>query len=144
MYAIRSYYGERGGVATLLLAPVAKGQDGPIEVDETGRIVRFLDARAPGTGPGRRCDFAGVHLLGSEVLAAARGVGRESFCINADVHAPLVAAGRPLYGFLLPEGAWWSDLGTPERYLAAHRHFLEAGRLPPASAGAPSVPDDGP
>jgi mannose-1-phosphate guanylyltransferase len=134
------FHEERNALATLSLAPLPReAQDSrraPIEIDETGRIVRFLGATAPGTsGNGLPCDFTGVHLLEPGVLRAAEAVGAKSFCINADVHKRLVAEGKPLYGFLPGSGSFWSDLGTPERYLAAHRELLQAGKIPPRAPG---------
>lgn len=133
------FHGERGGAATLAVRRVSDGERAPIEIDEGGRVVRFLSARAPGAGLGLACEFTGIHVLEPPILEALPpGVS----CINADVHSRLVARGVPLYGYDPGGDAFWSDLGTPERYLAAHRHFLRAGRLPAGSPGR-LVADDG-
>ncbi|RMG91393.1 MAG: hypothetical protein D6708_07435, partial [Candidatus Dadabacteria bacterium] len=116
----------KGALATLSVAPAAGG---PLEVDEQGRIVRFLDARAPGTGRGRPCEFTGVHVLEPEILAH---IPDRRCCINADVHRHLVGRGAPVFAHVLGEGAFWSDLGTVERYLSAHRALLGRGRVPRA------------
>jgi len=119
----------RGALATLTLWPARPGEDAPIEVDGSGRIVRLLDARAPGSAPGRPCGFTGIHLLEPEVLDAVPGA---PCCIVADVHRRLVARGAPVCGHLLEPPAFWSDLGTPARYVGAHRELLRMGRVPPA------------
>jgi NDP-sugar pyrophosphorylase family protein len=116
-----------GAVATLALRGAAAGTAAPIEVDAEGRIVRFLGARAPGTGPGSPCDFTGVHVLDPAILPH---LPDRPHCINADVHQRLVAAGAPLHGFLPPPGDFWSDLGTPGRYLGAHRELFQRRALP--------------
>lgn len=125
------WHRSKEGAATLTLRP-ARGGQAPIEVDAAGRIVRFLSARAPGTGPGRPCEFTGIHVLEPEILSCLR---RGPHCINAQVHTGLVERGVPLYGYV-PEGeTFWSDLGTPARYLGAHCDFLERGSPPPGSPG---------
>lgn len=129
--ALCRFHQERSALATLAVR-AAPGGAAPIEVAPDGRIVRFLSARAPGGRPGIPCAFTGVHLLEPEIL---RHLPTGRFCINADVHSHLVAGGQPLYGYLPPDGAFWSDLGTPDRYLAAHRAFLTQGRLPPGAPG---------
>lgn len=123
---------ETGALATLALRPLPAASSAPIEVDREGRVVGFLGARAPGASPGAPCDFTGVHLLEPEVLAH---LPAGPHCINADVHRHLVAKGARLVGFFPPADAFWSDLGTPERYLGAHRELLVRGRVPAAGAG---------
>lgn len=130
--AMADFHRAKGALGTLSLRRLPSGAKGPIEVDGAGRIVRFLSARAPGGGEGQPCDFTGVHCLEPGVLADLPG---GPCCINAQVHARLVERGEPLFGFLVPEGAFWSDLGTPERYLGAHRELLGAGRVPPGCPG---------
>ncbi len=122
----------QGALATLLLRLLPPGAKGPIEVDDAGRIVRFLARRAPGTRPGRICEFCGIHLLEPEVLESLPG---GPCCINAEVHAVLVARGAPLFGYLAPADGFWSDLGTPSRYLGAHTELLALARVPSLAPG---------
>jgi mannose-1-phosphate guanylyltransferase len=58
------------------------------------------------------------------------------------VHRPSVAAGGALAGYFAPEDSFWSDLGTPERYLGAHREFLARGTLPPETPGRLATEDE--
>lgn len=136
---LTAFHRRKGGAATLVLRPAPPGSAAPIERDSEGRIVRFLDARAPGAPEGAPCEFTGVHLIEPPVLAHLPA-GR--FCINADVHRRLVARGEPLFGYVAEGEPFWSDLGTPERYLAAHRAFLGAGRLPEGSPGRLVLADE--
>lgn len=122
----------RRSLATLSLRRLPPGSAAPIEVSEAGRIVRFLDARAPGAGPGAPCEFTGAHVLDPGVLAR---LPERPHCINADVHRAAVAEGAALAGYFPPPGSFWSDLGTPDRYVGAHRELLAAGVLPPGSLG---------
>lgn len=130
-------FSESGGAACLSLVRLPPGCEGPIGVDGEGRIVSFLGSIAPGCGEAVAwCDFTGMHILTAEVLREVSRVGatRDFFCINADIHAVLVARGTPLYGYL-PQDAHFCDLGTPESYLGAHFDFLSAGNLPSSVGG---------
>ncbi len=122
----------RGALVTLSVAEAPPGEDASLEVDDSGRIVRLLDARAPGSPPGRPCAFTGVHLLEPEILAH---LPDPPFCIVADVHRPLVARGAPVHAHLLHRGAFWSDLGTPARYVSAHVEFMARHGAPGAAPG---------
>jgi len=128
---MKELHAKNNCLATLLLRR-SDSSKAPIEIDESGRIVRFLASRAPGAGTGLPCEFTGVHILEPEVL---QNLPSGKFCINADVHAPLVSRGASLYGHVPDGNPYWSDLGTPERYIQAHMDLLAAGKLPEASPG---------
>ncbi|MBI5444827.1 MAG: NDP-sugar synthase [Deltaproteobacteria bacterium] len=130
--AMERFHRERGGLATLALRRLPAGDAGPIETDAEGRIVRFLSSRLPGAGTGTPCEFTGIHCLEPEIL---EHLPPGPHCINAQVHAKLVARGERLFGFPVPDRAFWSDLGTPERYLGSHRDLLASGRVPPGRPG---------
>lgn len=137
--ALARQHGETSAFATLALRPLPEGVRGPVEVDGEGRIVRFLDAKAPGYRAGRACEFTGIHLLEPVVLDH---LPPRPHCINADVHRNLVARGERLFGFVPVREAFWSDLGTPERYLGAHFKLLEEGCLPTAAPGRLVLDDE--
>lgn len=127
----------RGADVTLSLTPLPSGTPGPIEIDGEGRIVKFLDASMPGGGRAvRTCGFTGVHLLEPVVLEGVARAAREQekFCVNQEVHRVLLSRGLRYFGYL-PEDSYWSDLGTPESYLATHFHFLERGAPPEGTRG---------
>ncbi len=127
---------ETNATATLALSALAPGTAGPIAVDAGGRITRFLKGVAPGeASPVQSCDFAGVHLLGPEVLRGVSGIDEEVFCINTAVHSALVAQGENYRGYFIAPDAFWSDLGTPERYLTAHFELMKRGKTPPLARG---------
>jgi mannose-1-phosphate guanylyltransferase len=131
--AMVRWHRERGGIATIALRQARTGSRAPVEVDGSGRVVRFLKGRAPGAAPARSCEFTGVHVLEPEIFDHLPE-GRS--CINADGHQQLVAGGKPVFGYVPPEDGFWSDLGTPALYLGAHRHFLTMGGLPFGSPGS--------
>jgi mannose-1-phosphate guanylyltransferase len=130
--AMARQHRKHGGIATLALRRAPPGSGAPIEIDPSGRIVRFLRSQGTGVGGGVPCEFTGVHLLEPDVLAH---LPEPPCCINADVHAARVSRGTPLFGYLAPENSFWSDLGTVRRYLEAHRKLLDQGKVPAGSLG---------
>jgi NDP-sugar pyrophosphorylase family protein len=132
LVAMMNQHRKTGAVVTLTLREAAAGAAAPLEVDAAGRVVRFLGARAPGAEPGTPCEFTGTHLLDPTVLLR---LPDRPHCINADVHQKLVGFGAPVYGFLTRPEDFWSDLGTPERYLGAHRELLRRGAVPEGCPG---------
>ncbi|OGL62144.1 MAG: hypothetical protein A3J27_12995 [Candidatus Tectomicrobia bacterium RIFCSPLOWO2_12_FULL_69_37] len=120
----------RGGfLATLVLrqSPEA-GRYGLLAADEGGRLRRFLRARAPGAAQGLLTEamFTGLSVLSPAVLDRIPG-GRPCG-ISEEIYPPMIAEGVPLGAVLTT--APWADVGTPERFLAAHEDLL-AGRFLP-------------
>ncbi|MBI3182573.1 MAG: NDP-sugar synthase [Myxococcales bacterium] len=113
--------------ATMVLLPMPAGQGyAPVEIDGGG-AVRRIAGRGPGGDRLSSWHFSGVHVLSPQVLEHMEQ-GPED--INRDVYPRLIAAGATVRGHLLESrSAYWSDLGTLERYAAAHRDLL-FGRVP--------------
>jgi mannose-1-phosphate guanylyltransferase len=65
--------------------------------------------------------FSGVHIVEPRVVEAVPRSG--SACINRDVYLALVARGERVHGHVV-EGGYWSDLGTPARYLATQNDLM--------------------
>ncbi len=131
--AMARFHAQRGARATLSVAPLPRGEKGPIAVDTEGRVVGFLNSNIRGEPTGTQYQFTGVHLLESEVLKEIEALGPGNRCINSGVHLPAFGDGKPLWGYQC-EG-FWSDLGTPESYLAAHRALLASGDIPAGAVG---------
>lgn len=114
-----------GAIATMVLREdPAMTRFGALGVDSEGRIIDFVGrARAPGEVV-RRGLFTGIHVLTAAVLAH---LPEGEVCINRTAYTQLVALGQNVQS-CFQEG-FWSDVGTPERYLEAHQAVLE-GRLP--------------
>lgn len=109
-----------GAVATLVLLPMPPGATfASVDVDEGG-AVRRIAGRGPGGDNLRPWHFSGVHLLSPRVLAAMSESGPED--INRDVYPRLLGQGALIRGVVVQ--AAWSDVGTPERYLAAQGALL--------------------
>ena len=126
--SVIAWHRERGATATMVLRtdPSNRGY-GAIEVDETGRIRRFL-----GQPPDFPCElssmmFTGVHVFEPRIFSYMRE-GR--FGINAETYPAMMASGEPLYGYRF-EG-FWTVLDTHD-LLADGRRAIAAGGVLAAS-----------
>ncbi len=132
--AMVAFHRERGAAATIALTHVEDARPfGLVPTERDGRVLEFREKPAE-LVPG---DInAGTYVLEPSALDGW-AVG-ENVSIERQIFPDLIAAGRPVYGFL--SDAYWLDLGTPEKYLQAHFDIL-AGRVggEPAYA-APHVP----
>ncbi len=95
--------------ATLLLVP----QRGPLTVDleADGRIASFR--RPHGEGG---YTFAGIHIIRRDIFDFVPE-GPSSIIV---AYEKALAAGLAVNGLAVDEPVYWSDLGTPERYIRAH------------------------
>lgn len=116
---------QTGAIATMVLREdPAMERFGALGVDTSGRILDFVGrARAPGEVC-RRGLFTGVHVLTGKVLER---LPEGEVCINRTAYTQLVAEAQNVQSYF--QEGFWSDVGTPERYLEAHQAVLE-GRLP--------------
>lgn len=113
-------------LATMVLLPMPPGaRYATVEVDAGGAVRRIAGAFGPGGGALVPWHFSGVHVLSPELLEAVPAEPFEAD-VNRHVYPPLMAGGR-IRGFVAD--GYWSDLGTPRRYLEATRDVLE-GRVP--------------
>jgi mannose-1-phosphate guanylyltransferase len=63
---------------------------------------------------------AGIYVLEPEILAQIPASTRSMF--EHDIFPSLLDNGEPILGY--PSGAYWIDIGTPEKYLKAHHDLL--------------------
>jgi mannose-1-phosphate guanylyltransferase len=115
---------DRGSTATLALMPV---QDpaayGLAETDSESRIVRFLEKPKPEDLVGLATNNinAGVYVLEPSVLDLMPKGENRSF--EYDVFPEILKQKMPFFAYIM-SGEYWSDIGTPASYLAAHNDFL--------------------
>ncbi len=119
-----------GAVATIALARVEDTSSfGVVVCDAGGYVRRCVEKPPPGTIAVDTVN-AGTYVLEPDLLAPFPP--DEPLSFEGAVFPGLVEAGRPVRGVVA--GTYWQDLGTPRRYLDAHRAVLE-GRcgwpLPP-------------
>lgn len=99
-----------GAAATLLLVP---GR-GPLTVDlhPDGRVADFR--RPHGQG---QFTFAGIHLIRRDIFDFVPPDGPYSIIV---AYEKALAAGLAVNGLAVESHCYWSDLGTPGRYIRAH------------------------
>jgi mannose-1-phosphate guanylyltransferase len=120
----------RGATATIALAPVADpSRYGLVRTDGDGGVLGFLEKPEPDEIDTDLIN-AGTYVLEPTVLDLIED-GR-AVSIERETFPSLVGAGL----FALPQGGYWSDVGTPESYIAAH-HDLLAGRIRSQLIGSP-------
>ncbi len=113
-----------GALATMVLQPMPSGETyAAVELDAAGTVRRIA-----GHGPGGEgltpWHFTGVHVMSPRVFDFMSPQGAED--INRDVYVRAMAAGQTVRGARVD--GYWSDLGTPSRYLATVQDVL-AGRV---------------
>jgi mannose-1-phosphate guanylyltransferase len=129
-----SEHRDRGAAATIALHPVEDVRAfGVVVRDGDGRVAAFREKPEEG-GSGEI--NAGTYVLEPAALRPWSGAGAAS--IERDIFPRLIADGAPVHGF--PADAYWTDLGTPERYLEAHLDLLR-GAVLGASYEAPWLGD---
>jgi mannose-1-phosphate guanylyltransferase len=110
-----------GAVATMVLRPMPEGQSyAAVELDGYNG-VRRIAGQGPGGANLTSWHFTGVHIIEPSVLAAIPQSGEA--CINRQVYLPLIASGARVHGHIVRDG-YWSDLGTPSRFLATQAELL--------------------
>lgn len=107
----------KNATATLVLRPDENAdQYGSMDIDERGRICRFLNSKAPmqPAGPTRKLMFSGVQLLEPAVFDyMSAGATTRKFSTTRETYPKMLVAGEALYGFYFD--GFWQDLGTLDR-----------------------------
>jgi mannose-1-phosphate guanylyltransferase len=132
-----------GAAATMVLMPLPPGEKyAAVELDAGGQ-VRRIAGHGPGAGALTPWHFTGVHVMSPRVFDFMSAEGPED--INRDVYVRMIEAGLSIRGHEVK--SYWSDLGTPGRYLATVQDVL-GGRAelsglgedsPLAGGGGPPV-----
>lgn len=119
--ALVALHRARAASATLALVEVDDpSRYGVVEREADGTVLRFVEKPAPGESASNLVN-AGAYVLEPSVLDAIPA-GR-AVSIEREIFPALVGNGLAA----LPLAGYWSDVGTPESYLAAHVHLLEHG-----------------
>ncbi|HEV8721781.1 MAG TPA: nucleotidyltransferase family protein [Candidatus Binatia bacterium] len=125
-----AFHKKMSAAATLVLRPDENAdQYGSMDVDDRGKICRFLQSKAPigPSGPIRKLMFTGVQILEPKVFDYMNASeARQKFSTTKETYPKMLLAGEALYGFCF-EG-FWQDLGTSERIKNAEES-LGLGRV---------------
>jgi mannose-1-phosphate guanylyltransferase len=109
--------------ATIHLTPVEDPWAyGVVDVDNNGRVHRFVEKPAPGTEPSNLIN-AGTYVLEARVLDRIEGGRKVS--IERETFPAVVAAGGL---FAMATDDYWIDTGRPEPYLQANLDVLNGVR----------------
>ena len=132
--AMLGFHRSRDAEGTIVLTPVEDPSAfGVVPTDEDGRVQGFIEKPPPGEAPTNLIN-AGVYILEPSVLERIpEGV---EWSAERALFPGLVEEGARLYA--TATDAYWMDVGTPEKYLAANLDAL-AGRF-----RTEAVPDPGP
>ncbi len=122
--------------ASMVLLPMPEGENyNAVELD-AAHHVRAIAGQGPGGEKLTRWHFTGVHVMTPKVFDFMASTGPED--INRDVYVRMMERGLQIAGHVLESNdVYWSDMGTPQRYAAAHQQLL-FGQVPVAAFGAKS------
>ena len=123
---------QSGALATMVLMPMPAGaRYGSVEADDSGRVRRIAGC-GPGGGSLQPWHFTGVHVMSPAVFDFMAGSGPED--INADVYPRILEQDLPIRAEIVH--SYWSDLGTPGKYLQTQLDVL-ARRTPELGDASP-------
>ncbi len=118
--AMARFHRDSGAMVTIALTQVEDPSAfGVVDMDESGRVSRFVEKPAPGEAPSNWVN-AGTYLVEPEALAQAP-LG-EHYMFERGLFPKLLEMGAPVYGYR--SNAYWADLGTPTSYARVHRDML--------------------
>ncbi len=115
-----AYHRKQGALVTIALKAVPNPLEfGIVITSERGRIIRFLEKPTWGQVFSDTVN-TGIYVMEPEVLDHVP-VG-ESVDWSGDVFPQLLAAGAPLFGYVV--GGYWEDVGTIPSFLRAQADVL--------------------
>jgi NDP-sugar pyrophosphorylase family protein len=131
--ALIALHRARRAKATIVLTPVENPSAyGLVETDEAGNVRAFLEKP---TLDQIRCNTinAGVYVLEPETLER---IPRDTtFSIERGYFPSLIANGEAFVA--LVSSGYWLDIGTPDKYLQAHRDIMDGRFVAPPFATTP-------
>lgn len=132
--ALVRFHRERDAVATIALTEVPDpSQFGIVDLDDQGRIVRFLEKPKPEESFSKLVN-AGIYVLEPEVLDVIPP--NRKFDFARDVFPLLLKKGQPVYGKRI-QGVWM-DIGQPHDLWKASMEVVRREGHPVSFAGVES------
>ena len=121
---MRKFHREKEADITISLTPVEDPSSyGLVPIDDNGRVIEFLEK--PGTDQiVTNLINAGTYIIEPHMMDMAPGGERYSF--ERGLFPRALKEGCKVYGYV--SGAYWLDVGTPEKYLSAH-HDIALGKI---------------
>ncbi|RPH81484.1 MAG: NDP-sugar synthase [Nitrospiraceae bacterium] len=131
--ALCLFHQQRAAIATLVLRKDPEATRwGLVEMESDNRIVRITGRGRADQVPTEPRMFAGIHVLQPRLL---RDVPKDSESSIIDPYVAAIQQGETVLGYDC-EG-YWSDIGTPERYVQAEED-ASAGRITLATRQLPT------
>jgi NDP-sugar pyrophosphorylase family protein len=135
--AMVQFHDDRGAEATISLTQVDDPSAfGVVPTNADGSVIAFVEKPARDKAPSNWIN-AGTYIV--EPGFVDRIPPRLNVSVERETFPRMLAEPRLLFGY--QSDAYWLDIGTPEKYLQAHRDVL-AGRvgIPPARGAHESEP----
>ena len=115
---------EQEADATICLTPVENpAAYGLVETDEENRILRFIEK--PKGAELEKLNTsninAGIYILEPKILDLIPA--GENYSFEYDVFPAILESGLNFRAYIM-KNDYWMDIGTPQKYLAAHKDFL--------------------
>jgi len=122
--AMQEFHREKGADITISLTPVEDPSAyGLVPIDDEGRVIQFLEK--PGTDQVvTNLINAGTYIIEPYMMDLAPAGKNYSF--ERGLFPQALKEGRKVYGYVSDD--YWLDVGTPEKYLAAH-HDIALGKI---------------
>ena len=118
-----AFHHEHRAQATLHLTPVPDPSAfGVVDMDISGRVLRFVEKPAPGTAPSNLIN-AGTYVFEPSVLPRI-ALGRR-VSVEREVF-PLIVKDEGLWA--MPTNDYWIDTGQPDLYLQANMDVINGRR----------------
>ena len=111
-----NFHGRKKALVTILLKKLACGAKdyGEVKIDRLSRITSFQEKN----GNAKKCMVnSGVYLFDKKIFGLMPRQNR--FSLERDLFP--VVAGKGLFGYV--GSGYFIDIGTPERYFKAKKHF---------------------
>ncbi|MEM0008220.1 MAG: NDP-sugar synthase [Candidatus Bathyarchaeia archaeon] len=127
---------EKATIATIALCTVKDpSRYGVAELDDNGRIKRFIEKPPPGMAPSNLIN-AGIYVLSHEIFKYIQ-TGRK-VSLEREVFPKLAEEGK-LFGYVF--AGLWTDIGKAEDYLEINKILLDSlrGRLKNVMRGGGQV-----
>jgi mannose-1-phosphate guanylyltransferase len=126
---VMAWHEQHGALATMVLRPdYDMRRYGIIEIDDRGRIRRFLGVPEAVGEPLTPLMFAGIHLFEPGVFSYM-DEKEHRFGINRVTYPRMLAAGCPLYGYRFD--GFWRVLDTHEGLAEGRQRLIAGGCLAP-------------
>jgi mannose-1-phosphate guanylyltransferase len=119
--AVLRLHRERRAQATIVLTPVENpAAYGVVETDSAGNVTRFLEKPAPDTITTNHIN-AGIYILEPDTF---NRIPRDvAWSIERSYFPSLIERGETFAAYV--NNGYWIDIGTPEKYLQAHRDIMD-------------------